>query len=202
MTMCYQHTPPGFRSLDKGPRLRPWVGDSPYFRNRPLRGPRGGDVLRLLRKPILFNNIPYVKRVTLHAMIKEAASKGSPPLHVAGLLLQSITNKRVTVHRAKKSVSQWHLIAGKPISLTVDLEGEDMYHFLGKLITVVLPRIKDWRGVRATTGDSSGNLTFGLEPETVAAFPEVETNYDAYPPKMIPVSQLIRVPNMGNGAQD
>jgi hypothetical protein len=57
--MCYQHVPPGFRPLDKGPRLRPWVGDSPYFKNRPLRGPRGGDVLRLLRKPITFRNIPY-----------------------------------------------------------------------------------------------------------------------------------------------
>lgn len=71
--------------------------------------------------------------------------------------------------------------------MTVDLKGEDMYHFLGKLITVVLPRIKDWRGVRATTGDSSGNLSFGLEPDTVALFPEIEVNYDAYPPKMIPV---------------
>ncbi|ETN40686.1 uncharacterized protein HMPREF1541_04965 [Cyphellophora europaea CBS 101466] len=186
MTMCYQHTPPGFRAPAKGPRLRPWIGESPYFKNRPVRGPRGGDVLRLLRKPITFNNIPQLKRVTVHAFIRDAASKGSPPLHAAGLLLQSITNKRVEVHRAKKSVSQWSLIAGKPISLTVDLEGEDMYHFLSKVITVVLPRIKDWRGVRATTGDSSGNLTFGLEPETVAAFPEVETNYDAYPPKMIP----------------
>jgi large subunit ribosomal protein L5 len=190
MTMCYQHVPPGFRPLDKGPRLRPWVGDSPYFKNRPLRGPRGGDVLRLLRKPITFRNIPYVERVTVHTQITAPQSQGSPALHVAGLLLQSITNKRVTIHKAKTSVSQWHIIAGKPVSMTVDLKGEDMYHFLGKLVNVVLPRIKDWRGVRATTGDSSGNLSFGLEPETVATFPEVETNYDAYPPKMIPVSLM------------
>lgn len=61
-----------------------------------------------------------------------------------------------------------------------------MYHFLSKLIDVVLPRIKDWNGIRATTGDSSGNLTFGLEPSVVGTFPEVEVNYDAYPPKMIP----------------
>lgn len=191
MTMCYQHTPPGFRPIEKGPRLREWEGENPYFKNRPLRGPRGGDVLRLLRKPITFRNIPHIQRVTVHAMIKAATKGGSPPIHVGGLLLQSITNKRVTVHKAKKSVSQWSLVVGKPISLTVDLDGEDMYHFLGKLITVVLPRIKDWRGVRATTGDSSGNLSFGLEPETVAMFPEVETNYDAYPPKMIPVSALL-----------
>lgn len=61
-----------------------------------------------------------------------------------------------------------------------------MYHFLDKVVNVVMPRIKDWRGVRATTGDNSGNLTFGFEPEVVSTFPEIENNYDAYPPKMIP----------------
>ena len=75
--------------------------------------------------------------------------------------------------------------------MTVELKGEDMYHFLGKLINIVLPRIKDWNGVRATTGDSSGNLTFGLNPEVVAGFPEIEINYDAYPTKMIPVRRDI-----------
>lgn len=187
MTMCYQHTPPGFRPLEKGPRLRPWLGDSPYFPNRPLRGPRGGDVLRLLRKPIGHNNVPIVNRITLHSYVSDALTKGSPPLHVAGLLLQSITGKRVTIHKAKNSEAVWHLVKGKAVSMTVELKGEEMWHFLSKLITVVLPRIKDWRGIRATTGDSSGNLMFGIEPETVATFPEVESNYDAYPSKMIPV---------------
>lgn len=186
MTLCYQHVPPGFRAPTKGPRLRPWEGDSPYFKNRSLRGPRGGDVLRLLRKPITFRNIPQLQRVTLHSFIQEATRSGSAALHVAGLLLQQITNKRVQIHNSKTSENKWRLIAGKPISMTVNLKGEDMYHFLSKLVTIVLPRIKDWRGVRATTGDSSGNLSFGLEPDTVAMFPEVEVNYDAYPPRMIP----------------
>jgi large subunit ribosomal protein L5 len=186
MTMCYQHIPPGFTKPSKGPRLRPWEGASPYYKNRPLRGPRGGDVLRLLRKPITFRNIPKVERVTVHSFVREATSTGSPAIHVAGLLLQQITNKRVQIHNAKKSENKWRLVAGKPVSMTVDLKGEEMQHFLTKLITIVLPRIKDWRGVRATTGDSSGNLMFGIEPETVALFPEVEINYDAYPPKLIP----------------
>jgi large subunit ribosomal protein L5 len=54
-----------------------------------------------------------------------------------------------------------------------------MYHFLAKLVDIVMPRIKDWNGVRATTGDSSGNLTLGLDPEVVGGFPEVEVNYDS-----------------------
>ena len=187
MTLCYQHIPPGFRAPQKGPRLREWEGDNPYFENRQKRGPRGGDVLRLLRKPITFRNIPKIERVTVHAFCAESGRGNSQPLHVAGLLVQSLTGKRVQVHKARVSVSQWSLVRGKSVSVTADLKGEEMYHFLSKLITIVLPRIKDWRGVRATSGDSSGNLSFGLEPETVATFPEIETNYDAYPPKMIPV---------------
>lgn len=101
--------------------------------------------------------------------------------------MQAITNHRVEVHRSRTNEATWGVIKGKPCSLTVDLKGEDMYHFLGKMIDVVLPRIKDWNGVRATTGDNSGNLSFGLNPEVVAGFPEIEVNYDAYPGKMIPV---------------
>jgi len=70
--------------------------------------------------------------------------------------------------------------------MTVDLKGEDMYHFLGKCVDVVLPKIKDWRGVKGSSGDSSGNISFGLTNEAVALFPEVEVNYDMYPPKLIP----------------
>ncbi|KIX10075.1 uncharacterized protein Z518_01156 [Rhinocladiella mackenziei CBS 650.93] len=185
MTMCYQHTPPGFRPPEKGPRLRPWIGDSPYFANRQLRGPRGGDVLRLLRRPITFRNVPMVEQVTVHTYVKGALHNSSF-LHVAGMVIQAITNQRAVVHNARKNEAGWSVIKGKPCSLTSNLKGEDMYHFLGKLINLVLPRIKDWNGIRATTGDNSGNLTFGLEPEMVAGFPEIESNYDAYPPKMIP----------------
>lgn len=129
-----------------------------------------------------------IERVTVHAYVKGALTGGSGFIHVAGMALQAITNHRVVTHESKKNEANWSLVRGKTVSMTVDLKGEDMYHFLGKLINVVLPRIKDWNGVRGTTGDNSGNLTFGLDPEAVAGFPEIETNYDAYPGKMIPVS--------------
>ena len=144
-------------------------------------------MLRLLRKPVTFRNVPMIERVTVHAFCRGALKGGSGFLHVPGMILQGITNHRVEIHRAKKNEQTWGLIRGRPVSMTVDLKGEDMYHFLGKLINVVLPRIKDWNGVRATTGDNSGNLSFGLNPDVVAAFPEIEINYDAYPTKMIPV---------------
>jgi large subunit ribosomal protein L5 len=186
MTMCYQHTPPGFRPLEKAPRLRSWEGNNPYFANRQLRGPRGGDVLRLLRRPITFRNIPMIEQIVVHSYVQGAVHSGSSFMHVAGMVLQAITNVRIQTHKSKHGEAGWGVVRGKTVAATATLKGENMYHFLGKLVNVVMPRIKDWKGVRATTGDSSGNLSFGLEPEVVGGFPEIEVNYDSYPPKMIP----------------
>ena len=142
--------------------------------------------MRLLRKPVTFRNVPMIERVTVHTYCQDVLRSGSAVLHVAGMALQQMTGQRVQTHQSKHPESGWSLIKGKEIAATVDLKGEFMYHFLDKVINVVMPKIKDWRGVRATTGDNSGNLTFGFEPDVVATFPEIEGNYDAYPPKMIP----------------
>ncbi|KAJ5906544.1 uncharacterized protein N7473_003460 [Penicillium subrubescens] len=187
LTLCYVHTPPGFNAPIKAPRLREWDDSSPYHKNRPLRGPRGGDVLRLLRKPIKFNNIPEVERITIHSYVKGAAQENSGWLHVAGMAVQAVSNVRVETFKSKASVATWSIAPGRDtVAVKAEMHGETMYHFLGKLIDVVLPRIKDWPGVKGSSGDSSGNITFGLEPEHVALFPEIEVNYDMYPPKMIP----------------
>ncbi|EMC96924.1 hypothetical protein BAUCODRAFT_121465 [Baudoinia panamericana UAMH 10762] len=185
MTMTYTHFPPGFSAPVKGERLRSWIGDSPYFKNRPPRGPRGGDVLRLLRKPITFRNVPKLEKVTVHTMVK-AATDDVAHLHVASMVLQSITGVRATAHKVEKSAASFGIQAGQYLSLTCELSGEAMYHFIGKLVDVVMPKIKDWPGVKGSSGDSSGNVALGLKAEEVALFPEVEVNYDMYPPKMIP----------------
>nr|POE78536.1 putative 54s ribosomal protein l7, mitochondrial [Quercus suber] len=190
MTMAYMHFPPGTQPHKKGERLRSWVGDSPYFKNRPLRGPRGGDVLRLLRKPITFRNVPQLTGITLHTMVKEAR-KESSHLHVAGMVMQAITGTRPQVHTIKKSASNFEIRAGQHLSLTCKLVGEDMHHFVSKIIDVVMPKIKDWKGIKGSSGDSSGNIAFGFTPEDVAMFPEIEVNYDAYPPKMIPGCHVV-----------
>ncbi|CAK3941381.1 54S ribosomal L7, mitochondrial [Lecanosticta acicola] len=190
MTLFYQHFPPGYEAPKKGERLRQWVGDSPYFKNRPLRGPRGGDVLLPLRKPITHKNIPKLEGVTVHTMVK-GAIEDSAHIHVAGMILQAITSIRATTHATKKSVAGFGFRQGQYLSATCELRGENMYHFLSKLIDVVLPKIKDWRGVKGTSGDSAGNIAFGLQGDQVALFPEVEVNYDSYPPKMIPGMHII-----------
>ena len=178
MTILYTHFPPGFVAPKKGERLRQWVGDSPYFKNRPLRGPRGGDVLRPLRKPVTFRNVPMIESITVHTMVK-GAIEDSSYLHVAGMVLQAITGVRPTTHKAKSNVQSFGIRAGKYLAATCELTAENKYHFLSKLIDIVLPKIKDWKGVKGSTGDESGNLALGLKPEDVQLFPEIEVNYDS-----------------------
>lgn len=134
-------------------------------------------MLPLLRKPITFRNVPKLEKVTVHTMVKGAA-EDSAHLHVAGMIVQNITNVRVTTHAVKKSVASFGLRAGKHVSVTSDLYGEDMYHFLGKVVDVIMPKIKDYKGVKGSSGDSSGDISFGFKPDEVALFPEVEVNYD------------------------
>lgn len=136
-------------------------------------------MLRLLRKPVHFNNIPKVERITIHSYVKQAAQENSGWLHVAGMAVQAISNVRVETFKSKTSVATWGIAPGRDtVAAKAELRGENMQLFLGKLIDVVMPRIKEWEGIKGSSGDSSGNITFGLEPENVALFPEIEVNYD------------------------
>ncbi|KAF2854174.1 ribosomal protein L5 [Plenodomus tracheiphilus IPT5] len=186
LALTYQHYPPGYRAPKTEQRLREWTGDSPYYKNRPLRPPRGkGEVLRLLTPPRTFRNIPRITKVTLHSMVPEA-QENSANLHVAGMILQAISNVRAVSHKARHNVVGWGLREGRYVSATVSMEREDAQDFLAKFIDVVLPRIKEWKGVPGSSGDGHGNMSFGLTPDQLQLFPEIEVNYDAYPPKMIP----------------
>ncbi|KAF1813509.1 50S ribosomal subunit L7 [Eremomyces bilateralis CBS 781.70] len=185
LAMEYVHFPPGQASPDHTQRLRRWEGDSPYFANRSPRMPRGGRRLKLVKRPTTFRTIPKVERVTVHSFVP-AAADDSAFLHVAGMAIQAITGVRVESHQSKRSVSQWGLRAGKYVAVTADITGEDMYDFISKTVHMVLPKIKDWKGISVVSGDHSGNVSFGLKPEAVAFYPEIEVNYDMYPAKMIP----------------
>ena len=113
----------------------------------------------------------------MHTMVSEAI-QDSAHLHVAGMVMQAITNVRATPHATKKSVAGFGVRAGQFLSVTCELKGENMYHFLSKVVDVVMPKIKDFKGVKGSSGDGSGILAFGLRAEDVAVFPEVEVNYD------------------------
>ncbi|KAH7033126.1 ribosomal L5P family protein [Microdochium trichocladiopsis] len=190
MTMAYQHVPPGTPAKPERVRLRKWDDSSPYMENRPLRGPRGSDVLFPLEKDITWRNIPKIKAVHL-SVFQAQARKNFDHIIVGRSILQTITGVRPTTTLTKQSVAQWNLIKGEKGGLKVSLYGNQALEFVDKLITLVLPKIKEWEGVRATSGDSTGNIGLGLEPSQVMHFPEVEANYGMYPAKMIPGFRII-----------
>ena len=182
MTLYYVHTPPGFKRPPPGPRLRSWDDSSPYHKNRPLRPPQGVPQLPLLRRPITFANVPSISRITVSSVVRDAQTD-SAYLHVAGMVLQAMSGVRAKVHLARRSYtmgrSTFNQRAGKPIAVSVNMTGETMYDFLAKLVEVVMPRIKDWKGIPGSSGDGSGNLGFAMSNEVVGGFPEIEVNYDA-----------------------
>ncbi|CAK7268989.1 54S ribosomal protein L7, mitochondrial [Sporothrix epigloea] len=185
MTLTYTHRPPGTKQESTPQRLRSWDDSSPYHKNRPLRGPRGDPVLRQLEKPITFRNVPVIRSVTLAAFMPTAI-KEPDRMVIARMVTQAITGTVPEITEVKHSVSQWNIVEGQKTGLKVTLYGNTAYDFLDKCIHLVFPRIKDWEGVKGSTGDSSGNLAWGLTREAVALFPEIEANYSMYPAKLIP----------------
>ena len=85
-----------------------------------------------------------------------------------------ISGQKPVICRARRSVANFKLREGMPIGCKVTLRGERMYEFLDRLITIALPRVRDFRGLSATSFDGRGNFALGLREQIV--FPEI--NYD------------------------
>ncbi|KAL0943944.1 mitochondrial 54S ribosomal protein uL5m [Colletotrichum truncatum] len=185
LTMTYLHKPPGTPDRPVRERLREWDDSSPYNINRPRRGPRGGSKLDLLEKNIDWRNIPQIKAVSLHAFMP-INSKTPGTLNVARSVLQSISGNSTEITKIKTNVVQWKIREGDKAGVKTTIYGNQAHEFLDKLITLVLPKIKDWPGVDASTGDGNGNLAIGLKPDDLAWFPELQINYDMYPARLLP----------------
>jgi len=183
MTLAYHHVPPGTPDTQPSQRLREWDGSSPYHKNRPLRAPRGAPVLPLKERDINFVNIPEIKEVTIASYVP-AALKEPDHLLVCRNVILALTGTLPSITKTRSDVAQWHIRSGQPAGVKTTIHGNAAYEFLDRCINFVFPRIKDWRGIQASTGDSSGNLSFGLGPEEMKFFPEVEANYQMYAPKV------------------
>ncbi len=88
--------------------------------------------------------------------------------------LQVITGQKAAVRAAKKAIAGFKLRAGDPVGLMVTLRGKRMRDFFGKLVNIVLPRLRDFHGVSRKSFDGSGNYSLGIEEHTV--FPEIDPN--------------------------
>ncbi|KUI71260.1 putative 54S ribosomal protein L7, mitochondrial [Cytospora mali] len=186
MTLTYNHKPPGTQEEPIGQRLRSWDDSSPYHKNRPLRGPRGSTgVLRPVERDITFRNVPGLLAITLSTYMPQGV-KEPTYLLAARAALQAVTGARTELVRVNKGVSQWGVVKGQPAGAKATVWGEQAYELMDKMVHLVFPKIKEWPGVEASTGDDTGNLAWGFDAEQFALFPEIQVNYDAYPAKVIP----------------
>jgi len=86
--------------------------------------------------------------------------------------LEQVTGRKVIITKARKSISNFKLRQGMPIGCKVTLRNEVMYEFIDRLISIVIPRMRDFRGVPVNAFDGRGNYSLGIKEQTV--FPEIE----------------------------
>ncbi len=132
------------------------------------------DCIPVLMKEFGFKNplqVPRVDKVVVSSCLKEA-TQDPKVLEKTAAEITQITGQRPVITRAKKSIANFKLRQGMPIGCCVTLRRRRMYEFLNRFINVVLPRMRDFRGVSPKSFDGRGNYTLGLTEQIV--FPEIE----------------------------
>jgi large subunit ribosomal protein L5 len=117
---------------------------------------------------------PKLVKVTLNMGVGEA-KQDSKMLEAAQGQLADIAGQKPNIRRARKSVAAFKLREGMPVGLTVTLRGERAYEFIDRLVSVAIPRLRDFRGLNPRSFDGRGNYTMGIREQII--FPEID--YDA-----------------------
>jgi large subunit ribosomal protein L5 len=117
--------------------------------------------------------VPRITKITLNMGVGEAKTDAKL-LDAAVEELTIIAGQRPKVNKARKSIASFKLREGMPIGCSVTLRGARMYEFLDRLISIALPRIRDFRGLNPDSFDGRGNYSLGLQEQII--FPEI--NYD------------------------
>ena len=132
------------------------------------------DVVPALKKEFGYPNpmaIPKIEKIVINMGLGEAASNAKIA-DVGADEVSRIAGQKAMVRRATKSIAQFKLRQGMPVGAMVTLRGERMYEFLDRLITIGLPRVRDFRGVSPKGFDGRGNYTLGLRDQLL--FPEID----------------------------
>jgi large subunit ribosomal protein L5 len=117
--------------------------------------------------------VPTVAKITLNMGVGEAKTDAKV-LDSAIVELTTIAGQQAQVRRARKSIAQFKIREGMPIGTRVTLRGARMYEFLDRLVSIALPRIRDFRGLNPRSFDGRGNYSIGIREQII--FPEI--NYD------------------------
>ena len=132
------------------------------------------DVVPALQKEFGYTNImavPKIEKVVVNMGLGEATSNAKL-VDVGADELARITGQKPVTRRAKKSIAAFKVRKGMPIATMVTLRGERMYEFLDRLMTIALPRVRDFKGVSPKGFDGRGNYTLGLRDQLL--FPEID----------------------------
>ncbi len=132
------------------------------------------EIVPMLKERLGHSNpmrLPRLDKIVVSIGLGEAIQTPKV-LEAAEKDLTAITGQHPVITRAKKSISAFKLREGMPIGLMVTIRGKRMYEFYGKLVDVVLPRFRDFRGVSVDSFDSQGNYSLGIKEQLV--FPEID----------------------------
>jgi large subunit ribosomal protein L5 len=132
------------------------------------------DVIPALHKQFNYENsmmTPRLEKIIVNVGLGEAV-QNAKAIDAAVADIASITGQRPIVTKAKKSIATFKIREGMPIGCKVTLRGERMWDFLGKLVNVALPRVRDFRGVSPKSFDGRGNYALGLKEQLI--FPEID----------------------------
>jgi len=141
-----------------------------------LRKKYKDEIIPQLMKEFSFRNVmqvPKLDRVVINMGLGEAV-QNAKLIESAVEELTAITGLKPIITRAKKSIATFKLREGMPIGVMVTLRGEQMYDFVDRLISIALPRTRDFKGISPKAFDGRGNYTLGIREQIV--FPEI--NYD------------------------
>jgi large subunit ribosomal protein L5 len=117
--------------------------------------------------------VPRLEKIVINMGVGEA-TQDKKKVETAAAEMQAISGQKPVITKAKKSIAQFKLREGMPIGCKVTLRRERMYEFLDRLVTIALPRVRDFRGLNPKSFDGRGNYAMGLKEQIV--FPEI--NYD------------------------
>ena len=117
--------------------------------------------------------VPRLEKIVINMGVGDA-TQDKKRVETAAAEMQQISGQRPVITKAKKSIAQFKLREGMPIGCKVTLRRDRMYEFLDRLVTIALPRVRDFRGLNPRSFDGRGNYAMGLKEQIV--FPEI--NYD------------------------
>lgn len=139
-----------------------------------LKAKYQSEVIASLTKEFGYTNvmaIPKIQKVVVNMGLGEATANAKI-IDTGADELARVTGQKPVIRRARKSIAQFKLRQGQPIGTTVTLRGERMWEFLDRLVSIALPRVRDFKGVSPKGFDGRGNYTLGLRDQLL--FPEID----------------------------